>query len=293
MALSSILKTNAEGAFVLSTVAKADIARIDIADVDLVLTTKSGDRYIIPNGGIDAMGATPPKLVLADAELPVSQLLSEVGVTQDVASIDAVPTSEQLAQMQEQAEKKEENEKELKEKLENLQKELQEAKTEAEKQAEEAKQAKEEQQEHDKNADSQSLTTNTETSVEKLVEEAKKIQENLHRSDKDYADPTHFTPPAAPFAATPGVPPPISLTPFVSISMGNVVGTTVSGNNIYGGAARLDLNPQLISGRATGCNFQPQRLPGPPAMTSFTRTALWSEIQIPRSTEATTLRKSF
>lgn len=232
MAAPLILTADSQGAFSLKTILRADIARIDIVDVDLVLTAKDGLRYILPNGGINAMGAQPPKIIFSDSVVSLGDLLAQVGAITDVQNLDTSPSTLEEEAQQKQQEKQEAELKELEKKLEEMQKELEEKELQAQKQQEEFEKYK---QEHAKDGDNAQVTQNTETAVEKMVEEVRKIEENLHRSDKEYSEPVTFKPPPAPFSAAPGLPPPISLTPLASISMGNVVGTTVVGSNIYGG----------------------------------------------------------
>jgi Ca2+-binding RTX toxin-like protein len=264
-----ILTPDAQNAFSLNKVSKADIQRVDIADIDLIVTTKNGERFLLPNAGLDAMGQNPPKVVLSDATLGVDALMSEVGTVVDLDINETVMTSQQLEQLEKDIAKKEEDSKELEEKLEELEKKLEEQKQEAldaQKKVEEleaeAKKAEEEHKEDKRHDKDQDLNQNTEASLEKLVEEAKKIEENLHRSDSEYNEPVHFQPPPAPFSATPGVPPPISLTPFVSITIGNVVGTTTAGGNIYGGGGATGTGADALLGPRDSLQFSAATIDG-------------------------------
>lgn len=47
--VTTILSPDAKGAFTISKLARADIVRVDIVDVDLILTAKGGARFVLPN----------------------------------------------------------------------------------------------------------------------------------------------------------------------------------------------------------------------------------------------------
>lgn len=241
---TTVLLPDASGNFSLTQLAKSDIARIDIADVDLIVTDKKGERFLIPNAGMEAMGDNPPIVTFSDGPVSVTQMIGEVGavinLSFDSDLLSSLKSEGALSTKESDLEKQlEELQKEKEEIEQKLQKQIEEQQAQIQQQQEQKEQQEQQQQEReqskDGSADTSALTQNTETSVQKLVEEAKKIEENLHRTDYDYNPPHHYQPPPNPSSPPPGVPAPISMTPFVSISMGNVVGTTVVGNSIYGG----------------------------------------------------------
>jgi Ca2+-binding RTX toxin-like protein len=54
---------------------------VDVADVDLLLTFANGDRVVIPNGAIDAVGKNPPEAIFSDTKISLPELFKLVGVT--------------------------------------------------------------------------------------------------------------------------------------------------------------------------------------------------------------------
>ena len=198
---SILIAPDAKGRFVLTGVSRSDVSRVDITDVDLVLTTKGGAHYLLPGAGIAAMSDHPPEVVFSNGEVSADQLMSEVGTVLNLAVEVPMPSSLKLEGAQEGGEAKDNAHVQQKE-------------------------VKEEQQQQQSQSTVSTLSVNTEASVEQLVSNAQKIDENLHKSDYDYVPPHQYEPPPAPVASPPGVPPPISLTPIVTLFMGNVVGTT-------------------------------------------------------------------
>lgn len=196
------LAADGKGNFTLAGLSRGDVERLDIADIDLVITTKTGDHIVLAGAGLAAMSDTPPQVVFSDGTTSTDQLLAEVGVVNSVDLAIQIPSSLEVKPEDQKTDEKD------KEKDEDAQQQSQQ---------------------------SHNLTTNTEASIEKLVQQAKIIEENLHKNDYEYVAPHQYQPPSAPFSAAPGVPPPLSLTPVVALSIGNVVGTTTSGADIYGG----------------------------------------------------------
>ena len=47
-----VLQPDANGKFSLGAVSVSDIQSVDISDIDLVVTTKSGAQFILPGGGM-------------------------------------------------------------------------------------------------------------------------------------------------------------------------------------------------------------------------------------------------
>lgn len=226
---TTILQADAQGRFTLDGVARGEIARMDISDVDLIITTKNGNHYVVPGGGVSAMGDHPPDVIFSDGPASTAQLLGEVGTAISLDVEIAVPSSLHLEgdkgggstkeDMTEKVHKLEHEKEEQKKQIEILKRKLAEQQKEQKEQHE-----KDQQKQHDHDQVS-ALNVNTEGTVEQMVQSLERLEENLHRSDYDYVPPHKFeiSPPPSPPAG--GVPPPISLTPIVTLFMGNVVGT--------------------------------------------------------------------
>ena len=57
------------------------LKQVDVADVDLLLTFEGGQSVVIPNGALDALGATPPEVVFPERSVNLGELFKLVGVT--------------------------------------------------------------------------------------------------------------------------------------------------------------------------------------------------------------------
>lgn len=261
-----VVAVDAKGRFSLPTVSRDDIQRIDISDVDLVVTTKSGDSYLLPGAGIAAMSKTPPEVVFSNGAIEANQLLGEVGTVLYTADAIPMPSSLKLdGALEGGAAKDKANAdaqlKEQQEIIEQLQQQIEEAQKKAD--FEEEKRA-----DHESQSQSQvsTLTVNTEATVEQLVEKAKQIDENLNKSNFDYVPPHQYELPPSPVASPPGVPPPISLTPIVNLFMGNVVGTTtVAGSGvtyIYGGGGAAETTSEAKLGPRDALQFSAAAISG-------------------------------
>lgn len=241
------------GSFLLKGLSVKDVKRIDIVDVDLVITAADNTRYILQNLAVNAMGETPPEVQFSDSKTSSAELLKNIGLTEDLIKDDIVQTSEdQNGSKQEGTSEKDEK---------DLQKELEELNAKLEKQQKQIEQQKQQIAEQSQNSKGGS-GQETDGSLEKLVEEAEKIEENLHTSDHEYVPPPTFNPPATSPPAAPGVPPPISMTPFVSIVIGNSVGTTVSGSNIYGGGGASGTGAEASIGPRNPLQFSAATITG-------------------------------
>jgi len=199
-----VVKVDAQGRYHVEGVARANIASISVADVDIIIETKDGGHYVLPLAGMEAMDPKPPEVIFSDGTTTADQLLTKVGtVTNLTLNIPVPSTLEHKGATEDH-------------------------KTEDQKPPEQNQQQ------------AAALNENHEKSVEQLVEQAQKITENLHTTDNAFVPPHQFEPPPNAFAPPPGVPPPISLTPITTLFMGNVVGSTSSVNagvtTIYGGA---------------------------------------------------------
>ena len=245
-----VLKASPDGGFSIHELSRGQIARVDITDVDLILTSKSGAVFVLPGAAIAGMGDHSPEVVFANETVPVSTLLAEVGEVVEFSSNTPIPSTLQKETAQELIHKLE-----LQHKL-DLQ-HNQELQHKFDTQTPPTPPQQPPQEQTDK-----PITTNTEASVEKLVEEVQKIEENLHSSDYNYIPPAIFQPPPSPPAAPPGVPPPISLEPQVALFMGNVVGTTVVGNTIYGGGGAVGSDAAAKIGPRDALQFSPATITG-------------------------------
>ncbi len=155
-----VLHTDANGRFLFGSVARSDVQRVDISDVDLIITTKGGEHYLLPSGGMSAMSDHPAEALFSDGAVSVSSLFDLVGAITYTSldsnlpssfGADNKPTQEAQPQQPPKHSPAEDN--------------------------------------------VSSLTLNTVASVEQMVQNVQKIVENLHNSNFDYV-PTHqFTPP--------------------------------------------------------------------------------------------------
>ncbi|MGE5518071.1 MAG: calcium-binding protein, partial [Bacteroidota bacterium] len=74
---ATIVTPNDKGQFTLS-VPQSSIQRVDVIDVDMVLTTKTGERLILPGAALDAMTATPPAVHFSNGNVGADNLLTSV-----------------------------------------------------------------------------------------------------------------------------------------------------------------------------------------------------------------------
>jgi hypothetical protein len=258
-----VLHPDAQGHFDLP-IARGDIDRIDIADVDLVITSKAGVHYLMPGAGLTAMSDTPPEVVFTNGHLSAGDLLGEVGAVLDLAS--AIPTPSSM-------------------KLEGADSGCGDGGKggaggnagggnagggggHGDSTGCEVKH--DQQQQHSQADQSQvsTLTVNTEASVEQLVQNAQQIDDSLHNHDYDYTPPQQFAPPTTAVGAPPGVTPPINLTPIVNLYMGNVVGTTDSTTDnpgyttYYGGGGAVGSDPTSQIGPRDALQFSAATITG-------------------------------
>jgi Ca2+-binding RTX toxin-like protein len=251
-----VIQPDPNGGFSLPSIAHKDLRSVDVLDVDIILTTVNGDQYILPNAGIAAMQDSPPSATFSDGSLSLTHLLGEIGSAISIATDAPMPSS----MKSEEEPRKDDAEllkkiKDLQSKLDEQQKLLNQQKHTLEQQHQEVQKAKAEveaQQDEGQHGLS-TLVANSEASVEKMVQEGQKIQDNLHKSDYDYVPPSQYEVVSMSVTPPPGVAPPISMTPIVTLFMGNVVGTTLDtdvnpGYTTYyggGGAAGSDAAAQL------------------------------------------------
>lgn len=274
-----IIQPDAKGNFDLGSILRGDVRSIDLLDIDLIVTTKGGDRFLLPGGGISAMQDVPPKVIFSDSSASTAQLLGEVGIANKVDYDESLLST---IKPDKDSEPSPPDTTEYDKKILELESQIKAQQDRIERQIGEINQ-KEQQiqqtQEAQQNEDSQehsgiaTLTANSEGSVEKMVENLQEIEENLHKSDYDYVPPTEYQISHNMTAPPPGVQAPISMTPIVTLFMGNVVGTTVSMDDnpgytsLYGGGGAsgseatsrlgprnaLQFSPALIEGDDTDC----------------------------------------
>lgn len=254
MADKIIVKENDAGNYTLSKIVSNDIAKVDVVDVDIVVSTKSGQEIILPDAGIASMSQSPPKVVFQDKTITVDQLFESVGTSlHNVDSSTIITTADPEAA---KAPTKEEIQKAIEKAVKEA---VKEAKAEAE------HKQHEEQQKHSETA---AISTNTEATVEAMVEKAQKIIDNLHDKDYSYVPPHEFVPPPAAAASPPGVPAPISLTPVTTLFMGNMVGTTYDtvtspGTTIiYGGGGAVGSDSAASIGPRNALQFSSATIAG-------------------------------
>ncbi len=256
MARNMIVQQNEAGIYVLSNIARDDISKVDVVDIDIIILTKNGQEIVLPDAGIASMGEAPPKVTFKDQTVSVEALFESVGTT-----LHNVDSSTIITSADPEASKGKITEKELKEAVEKAVKEaVKETKAEEHKH--------QEQQQHQQQQQTASLTTNTENSVENMVEKAQKIIDDLHSHDYSYVPPHEFTPPPQAAASPPGVPAPISLTPVTTLFMGNVVGTSYDTTTspgttiIYGGGGATGSDSAAQIGPRNSLQFSAATIAG-------------------------------
>jgi Ca2+-binding RTX toxin-like protein len=272
MTESTIIHTDKQGNYKLAF-QKSDVAKIDLSDIDLIVRTKSGDVFVLPGAAYAAMGKTPPSISFSDGSTTADQLLKAIGEVNDLTaskiydSIDQKDVAEainhrndpnELAHLQETL-KYAQNKLSLQEKevlkaqslLDAQDKEHAQTQEQIQKQAVElAKaqaqiEAQAQAQEQSEQASIQKATIavaheSHDVSAARYAEKMAQILDEIHTKDFDYSPPSQYQPPPQPFSGPPGVPAPLSMTPLVLLSMGNVVGTlediSVPGvTKLYGG----------------------------------------------------------
>lgn len=216
-----IVKPGGNGGFRVP-VAQAEIARVDVVDVDLVIQTKGGARFVLPGAGIEAMSDAPPQVSFSDGNLNAADLMQRVGVV-DTPNV-SIPV---MSSITEHDPKDSAGPKNLHgdgpDQPTPDATDTEAVQAQAEAQGEAAKVSP--------------LAVASDSTVEKLVQEIGKQVDKLH--DKA-ADPVPVAPYEPQAAAAPGVgaaPNPVSLTPLVVISLGNVVGVTGTSGAIDGSGA--------------------------------------------------------
>lgn len=211
-----IVKSTGDGGFRVP-LAQAEVARVDLIDIDLVIQARNGDRYILPGAGIDAMSAQPPAVVFADGATSAAALLQQVGrVETPEASIPVMASI---------------TEREIKDTVGS--KNLHDDGADAAEQAE-TLQAQAEAQGGSEAEKVSPLQISSDATVEKMVAEVGKQLDKLHDKAADPVPSEPFEPPPAPAPGVGAAPNPVSLTPLVVFTLGNVTGETASGGTIHG-----------------------------------------------------------
>jgi len=278
-----IVQIDKHGQYNLSF-SESNIVSVDVSDVDLVITASDGTKYILPNAAYNAMDENPPNLSFSDKVVSADKILNEIGLVDNFSTNQIYKTFEESEhpsktdieklekQLQEAKEQLEEQE-DVQAEIQDLNSQITEQQNQINQQQKELAEAKEKveasgdakiAEEH--NATIHAPESNQEASVSKYTEEIKRIIENTSTKDYDYSPPSEFALPPHPPAGPPGVPPPLSMTPLVSLSMGNVVGTNTSvsgatttllgGGGAVGSEALSDIGPrdaqQFSSATITG-----------------------------------------
>ncbi|MDE1902082.1 MAG: hypothetical protein KGI37_10640 [Alphaproteobacteria bacterium] len=265
---TTVLHPDSGGNYAINGVSRNDIQRVDISDIDLLITLKNGNHYLIPGGGIAAMSDHPPNIAFADGTTSAADMLSETGAALDLAVSTPMPASFKIQGAQEGGTNGKEQElaqriHKLEEKLHQQQQKIEQQQKQLEHQKQQATCTTDDKNnahgngkdlhckpENDHNQVAP-LNTNTSNGIEQMVQNLQKIEDQLHNKDFDYVPPHQYAPPPLAPTPPPGVPPPISLTPIITLFMGNVVGTTEttvgSVNYFYGGggATGSDASAQI------------------------------------------------
>lgn len=212
-----IVKAAGDGGFRLP-VAQAEVARVDVIDVDLVIQAKDGTRFILPGAGIDAMSDAPPAVRFADGEASASALLQQVGRVETPDT--SIPVMSSITEHDAKDSSGPKNLHGDGPDTPSDQRESVEAQAEAQSGSE---------------ADRVSpLQVASDATVEKMITEVGKQLDRLHDKAADPLPPEPFEPQAAPAPGVGAAPNPVSLTPLVVISLGNVTGVTSGAGGIQG-----------------------------------------------------------
>ncbi len=213
---ASIVKPDASGGFKLP-IRQGDAARIDVVDVDLVVHGKDGSRYVLAGAGIEAMSDRPPQVGFADGAVSAASLLENVGVVETPEL--SIPV---MSSLTERDVKTSEGDKSFHGDGTN-----EVAATTAQLEAQAEAQSQSEQM--------SPVAEASDATVEKMVEAVEKQVSKLHDKAADPAPVEAFEPPTAPAAGVGAAPNPVSLTPLLVLSMGNVSDTSASSGTTYQG----------------------------------------------------------
>ena len=185
---------SAGGQYSLSDIKRSDIDNIAITDIDLLITLKTGQQILLVGAGLAATERAIPMVGLADGSVSSAVLLKLTDTNVKPAmALDDSHTDGTVVHAPKPIEPPAETHK-----YDNAQ------------------------------GGVSALNNEGVVSVEKLAANVVKIVENMHSTDNAYVAPHVFdAPPIAPPPPA-GVPAPISMTPIVTLFMGNVVGTTSS-----------------------------------------------------------------
>ena len=275
---STLIKVEGNGDFNLP-IASSDVASVLSAYIDIVILTKDNQKFVLPGASMAAMDDKVPNVVYADGKtVSVDVLARSIQQGEDLKIAPWTNTKEpsETTSSTKQDEPKESQPikaealqqsqnlaAELKIKAEKLQVELQQAQKVIQQQSANITQS---QESKDQDADKAGGVSEMKSGVTKYIEQVQKIVENLQSKNYDYVPPQQFNPPASTLSAPPGVPPPISLTPLVVLSMGNVVGSasaTVSGvTNIYGGGGAVNTGAEARLGPRSALQFSSATING-------------------------------
>ena len=189
----TVIQPDAQGAYHLPASAGASVSKVDAADIDIVLTTKNGEHYILPGAALEAMTKPDAAVTFSDTSITVDALLGEVGSISGLGVNIPVPSSFS---------------------------------------AEDAKGSDAQQQQQQSKADSASqdnvaaLPVDAAASVEKLIAKVDSQDSLMHRHDFDFVPLPRPAPPYGAPPMSPGEPPPASQTPIILFTPGNVTAST-------------------------------------------------------------------
>ena len=186
----TVIQPDANGAYHLPASAVASVSKVDAADIDIVLTTKSGEHYILPGAALEAMTKPDATVNFSDTSTTVNALLGEVGSISGLGVNIPVPSSFS---------------------------------------PDDAKSADaQQQQQQNSQADKSSqdnvaaLPVDAAASVEKLIAKVDSQDSLMHRHDFDFVPLPRPAPPYGAPPMPPGEPPPASQTPIILFTPGNV-----------------------------------------------------------------------
>ncbi|HVI53372.1 MAG TPA: calcium-binding protein, partial [Candidatus Sulfotelmatobacter sp.] len=216
-----ILGEDANGQFKLD-LPQASVARVDVVDIDFVITTKDGQRLILPGAALDATSDHPPSLSFKDGVVRADKLFAKVDKVQTPeTSVPAIASILKDTPPKEHPDQTNEND------------------------------AQNNQQSNQ--TDVAPLSMPQDSTVAKLLEQAEKVSAstgvNNHQYDKAPTPPNHNTSVAsATTAASAAAPKTVAVPPVMEVSWGNVVEVTQTTTVING----VTHNLYLGSGGGTG-----------------------------------------
>lgn len=202
-----VIPPDEKGQFSLP-VPQASVAHIDIVDVDLIVQTKDGNRIILPGAALEAMTAKPPVVKFTDKSVSGSDMLSGVGIVSTPQM--SIPA---MTSMEEKNFKRAEGNKNFVH--------------------EESAKAQ------PSNSLPQTASGSGNQAVQEMLDRAGKVNDAIAKINNNFnAMAKPLEPHQAKLAAGESSKPSLQIAPTATLTMGNVVGGSVSGSTIYGAGGK-------------------------------------------------------